>query len=251
MGNITQAEIVQGLVAGGLPVGSQVLVHSSLSSFGHVEGGADAIIDALLEAVGVGGTVLVPTLTGNEALSPENPPVFDPLNSACWTGTIPESFRKRSNAIRSLHPTHSVAAIGADAQALIKDHWYSITPCDAHSPYGKLARRPDGYILLIGVDYESCTMFHHVEELVGVEYHMQPGFAKAKIIIDGQAIERHYMLHRYRQTRNFNIMESVFIERSIQTSFTIGNATLRMIQASKMVELTAQSLTADPHILCE
>jgi aminoglycoside 3-N-acetyltransferase len=251
MGNITQADIVKGLSGGGLPSGAQVLVHSSLSSFGHVEGGTNAVIDALLEAVGVDGTVLVPTLTGSEALSPDNPPVFDPANTACWTGKIPETFRKRSNAVRSLHPTHSVAAIGANAQALTKDHGYSITPCDSYSPYGKLAQRADGYILLIGVDYESCTMFHHVEELVGADYHMQPGFAKAKIVIDGQSTERHYMLHKYGPARNFNIMEPVLIERGVQKTFTIGDATLRLIQAPKLVELSIQSLTADPRILCE
>ena len=59
MGSVSQSEIVEGLKAGGLVAGCPVLVHSSLSSFGHVEGGADAVIDALLEAVG--GTVLVPT----------------------------------------------------------------------------------------------------------------------------------------------------------------------------------------------
>lgn len=251
MANITQADIIQSFKAGGLPVGSQVLVHSSLSSFGYVEGGADAVIDALLETVGADGTVLVPTLTGSAALSPDNPPVFDPVNTACWTGKIPETFRRRSNAVRSLHPTHSVAAIGANARALTKDHWYSITPCDAYSPYGKLAQRPDGYILLIGVDYESCTMFHHVEELVGVDYHMQAGFAKSKIIVDGQPVERHYMLHKYGPARNFNIMEPVLIERGVQKTLTIGDATLRLIQASKLVELAVQCLTADPHILCE
>ena len=159
MGSMTSSAIVEGLKAGGLIVGCQILVHSSLSSFGHVEGGTDAVIDALLAAVGIEGTVLVPTLTGSEKLSPDNPPVFDPVNSACWTGKIPETFRKRSNAMRSLHPTHSVAAIGADAHELIKDHWYSVTPCDESSPYGKLAQRPNGYILLIGVDHESSTMF--------------------------------------------------------------------------------------------
>ena len=62
------------------------------------------MIDALLEAVGPGGTVLVPTLTGNETLSPAHPPVFDPTRTPCWTGAIPEAFRKRPAAVRSQHP---------------------------------------------------------------------------------------------------------------------------------------------------
>ena len=249
MGNITSGDIVKGLQAEGLVPGCKLLVHSSLSSFGYVEGGVDAVIDALLEVVGVAGTILVPTLTGSETLSRNNPPVFDPLNTPCWTGKIPETFRKRPDAIRSIHPTHSVAAIGADAHLLTKDHWFSITPCDQYSPYGKLAQQPESAILLIGTDHQSSTMFHHVEETVGTDYHMQAGFAKAKLMIEGKEVYRHDMLHQYGTPRNFGIMEDVFVERGIQKTFTIGNATLRLVKALEMVELTARCLTADPRIL--
>ena len=115
MVSVSRSDITSGLKQVGLACGSKVLVHSSLSSFGYVEGGADTVIDALVETVGSGGTVLVPTLTGNETLSAANPPEFDPQHTRCWTGLVPETFRKRPNAVRSIHPTHSVSAIGADA----------------------------------------------------------------------------------------------------------------------------------------
>lgn len=50
----------------GLGPGAVALVHSSLSRLGHVVGGAEAVVDALLEAVSPGGTVLFPTLTGSQ-----------------------------------------------------------------------------------------------------------------------------------------------------------------------------------------
>jgi aminoglycoside 3-N-acetyltransferase len=251
MTSLTKQDIIAGLQALGLGTGHRVLVHSSLSSFGHVERGADTVIDALLETVGSSGTVLVPTLTGSESLSPENPPVFDPVNKPCWTGRIPETFRQRPNAIRSLHPTHSVAAIGADAHALTADHIDSLTPCDHLSPYAKLAQSDNGYILLIGVNHQSNTTMHHVEELVGVAYHMQPGLARARILVDGQEIVRHIMLHAYGSPRNFNIMEPLYLERGIQRSGQIGQATLRLIHARRMVEITAQALRANHRLLLE
>ena len=134
---LTKEDIKRGLKKLGLKKGDLVLVHSSLSSFGYVVGGANTMIDALLETVGHKGTVVVPTLTGSEKLSVNNPPVFDPENTLCWTGKIPETFRKRKEAIRSLHPTHSVAAIGAMAKELLRDHEKSITPCGESSPYRK------------------------------------------------------------------------------------------------------------------
>ena len=72
----------------GLSPGDVVLVHSSLSSLGHVIGGAEGFIEALRMAVAPGGTVLVPTLTGRRDLSPANPPVSDPARTPCWTGLV-------------------------------------------------------------------------------------------------------------------------------------------------------------------
>jgi aminoglycoside 3-N-acetyltransferase len=250
MTTITQHDITHGLRELGLRNGDRALVHSALSSFGHVEGGADAVIDALLETVGPAGTLLVPTLTGSEELSPENPPVFDSAQTPCWTGRIPETSRQRPDAIRSLHPTHSVAAIGADAAMLTRDHLDSITPCDALSPYGKLAQLANGYILLLGVDHESNTTMHHIEELAGVDYHMQPGLAAARIVVDGAETVRHILLHAYGTERHFNIMEPVFVERGIQRNGQIGDATLRLIHAGRMVAATLQAVRANPRILC-
>lgn len=246
---ITKDDICAGLRQMGLRPGFQVLAHSSLSSFGYVEGGAEAAIEALLESISPGGTVLVPTLTGSEALSPANPPVFDPQNTPCWTGLIPETFRHRPDAVRSLHPTHSVAAIGPDAAALTAEHVDSLTPCDELSPYGKLAQSARGYILLIGVDHESNTTFHHIEELAGVSYHMQPGLARARILTPQGETVRHILLHRYGTPRHFGVMEPLFIERGIQVNGAIGEATVRLVNARGMVQATLAAMRANPHIL--
>jgi aminoglycoside 3-N-acetyltransferase len=248
MASISQSDIVYGLRRLGLETGAHALVHSSLSSFGHVRGGADTVIDALLETVGPGGTVLVPTLTGSETLSAENPPFFDPGTTPCWTGRIPECFRQRPQTVRSLHPTHSVAAIGAQARALTEGHEYSVTPCGPDSPYGRLARA-GGVILFLGVTHSCNTTFHHVEEIVGVPYHMQPGLAAAQVVKNGQTHTVHLMLHRYGAERDFERLEPAFRERGIQRDGQIGQAHVRLIDARRMVELTRQALLQDPTVL--
>lgn len=247
---ITRSDIAGGLRALGLREGDRVLVHSALSSFGHVEGGADTVIDAVFDAVGATGTVLVPTLTGSEALSAHNPPVFHVDETASWTGRIPETFRKRPDAIRSLHPTHSVAAIGADADWLTVGHVDSLTPCDELSPYGRLAQIDNGFILLLGVSNQSNTTFHHVEELVGVDYHLQPGLVEARIETEGAILSQHIFIHAYGTPRNFDVMEQPMLERGIEYLGQIGNSRVRLIHAASMVSLTAKALRADRTILC-
>jgi aminoglycoside 3-N-acetyltransferase len=240
--------IVNGLYELGLAQGAIVLVHSSLSSFGHVEGGADTVVAALLDTVGDAGTVLVPTLTGSELLNADNPPVFDPEVTPGWTGCIPETFRQHPRARRSLHPTHSAAAIGLRAEELLDGHEYSMTPCGPDSPYGRLAAG-GGYVLLLGVSHSANTTLHHVEELVGVSYHMQPGLVAARVMADGRPRTVHVMLHRYGPARNFGRMEPVYRERGIQRDGRIGRAHVRLLDARRMVEVTRQALVQDPAIL--
>ena len=181
----------------GIRKGDTLLVHSSLSSFGYVEGGEQTVIEALLASVGISGNVFVPTLTGKPSDGPTNPPVFDVKKSPCWTGRIPSEFMKLSEAKRSLHPTHSLAGIGLLVDYLIKGHEDSLTPCGKDSPYIKIAEI-GGYILLLGVAMDSNTTIHSAEELANVPYHLQKEKTECTIIdYDGDILKRRLYLHHW------------------------------------------------------
>jgi len=147
--------------------GCVVLVHSSLSSIGYVKGGADAVIEALLETVGEKGTVVVPTFPfrGLMADYVKNSPAFDVKKTPSKMGIITERFRQRPKSMRSCHPTHSMAAIGAHASFLLGGHENSLYPFDRASPFWKLIKIK-GYVLLLGVDYESMTVLRTFECIV-------------------------------------------------------------------------------------
>lgn len=246
---ITRQEIVQDLRNLGLRPGMTVLVHSSLSSLGWVEGGAETVIEALLEAVSPGGTVLAPTLTGTERDSPEEPPVFDPASSACWTGRIPETFRVRPEARRSRHPTHSVSGIGPGTASLIEGHEYADTPCAEGTPYMRLAQT-GGKILLLGVTHESNTCLHMVEEVAGAPYHMQPEPAPARVARDdGSWEEIPTRLHLWRWDRNFPKVDPLLTGRGAQTSGWVGQADSRLIDVGAMTEVLLPILERDPLFL--
>jgi aminoglycoside 3-N-acetyltransferase len=250
MANIIKQEIKKDLTKLGLKEGSAVLTHSSLKSFGWVEGGADAVIDALIETVGASGTVLVPTLTGSVQLSAANPPVFDVLNTPCWTGTVPETFRKRKNAVRSLGATHSVAAIGKQAEFLTEGHQFCNTPCGKGSPYEKLCTIDNGYILMAGIGLSCVTAFHCAEEIAGVTYLMQPEPVNA-VVIDarGNKIAVRTRIHGYGIPMDFPRAEPLLLEAGIIKIGTSGYSTLRLIKAKEMMEFILARIKENPFFL--
>jgi len=247
---VIREDIIAGLRAIGLPAGTKALVHSSLSSFGQVTGGAETVVEAMLQAVGPEGTVVVPTFTGSEALSPANPPYFDVRSTPSWTGRIPETFRLRPDARRSLDPTHSVAAIGRERDALLRDHELSPTPCGVETPFGRLAASDDGYVVFLGVGLQCNTTFHHLEEVAGLPYHLQSDPTLATVVdYDGRSRQVRVWLHAYGTRRNFNRPEPYFLAKGIERVGRIGNCTVRLLRAKPMAEYVLKRLRTDPAYL--
>lgn len=145
----TKETIVAGIRDLGLKSGDLVLLHSALSSLGDVDGGADTVIDAFIDTLGVNGTLVVPT--------------FGKL------GIITETLRKREKSVESVHPYASVAAIGKDAETICRDHWRAETAHGDNTPYSKIADL-DGYVCLLGVDQDRNTTLHTVEALLKLPY---------------------------------------------------------------------------------
>lgn len=247
---VRKEDIIKRIKEQGIKIGDVMLVHSSLKSFGYVDGGADTVINALLESVGEEGTVIVPTITAKSTDSPENPPIFDVDNTPCWTGRIPETFRKRLGAKRSLHPTHSAAAIGLLRDMIIEGHQDSKSPCDKNSPYYKNAIK-GGYIMLIGVDQNSNTSIHSCEEIAGVPYHLQEKFTETYINgYNGEKILVRNRLHNWNKPpTDFNKIEPLLLEKGIMRIFKVGNSTIRLIKASQMFDLLIDILTQNPFFL--
>jgi len=175
---LTRELVVRDLRRLGVPVNATLIVHSSLRSLGWVCGGAETVIQALLDVLGPDGTLVVPTHTANNrdpsrwtdppvpeawwAVIRENMPGFDPSSTPSFgVGVIPEQVRTWPGAVRSAHPQTSFAAVGPRAEWIVERHHLDSQLGEA-SPLARLEQ--DGaWVLLLGVGFDRCTAFHLAE----------------------------------------------------------------------------------------
>jgi aminoglycoside 3-N-acetyltransferase len=151
----------------GVKSGDVLLVHSAFDRFEGFTGKATEVIHALQEAVGPGGTILMPTLPfGGMAVDyVSKGRVFDVLRTPSSMGLLTELFRRSAGVVRSVHPTHPVAAWGAVARAIVAGHHLAQTPCGVGTPFARLLDYK-GKILFLGTGIEAMTFFHTIEEIL-------------------------------------------------------------------------------------
>ncbi len=175
---VTAATLLADLRALGVTEGAVVLAHVAMSELGWVVGGAQAVVEALLAAVGATGTLVVPTQSAHlsDPARWEAPPVppswvepirraqplFHPaLTPTRGMGQVADCLRRHPDAVRSHHPTVSFAACGPLASGLMAAH--PLSPgLGEGSPLSRLYDA-DALVLLLGVDHRRDTSLHLAE----------------------------------------------------------------------------------------
>lgn len=162
----------------GVREGSVLLVHSSMRALGQVCGDTVAVVEALRDAVGAAGTLVVPTHTpaNSDPAGWQHPPVpprwwpvireesppFDPaITPSRWMGALAEQVRTWPGARRSDHPQVSFAALGPAAETVTAGHALD-EMLGERSPLARIYEL-DGDVLLLGVDHGSNTSLHLAE----------------------------------------------------------------------------------------
>lgn len=245
---VTRQDIVVGLRELGVEAGDSIMVHSSLKSFGLVDGGPDAVVDALLDAVGPGGLAIAPALTATFVDSRDTGGlVFDPATTPSRVGIVTETFRRRPEARRSTHPTHSIAAIGPRAEELVATREEGST-FDIEGPYRRLIDW-GAKIVFLGV-YPVCnTTLHVIEDWLDMPYMTTES---VHVMMNGEPAVRTVTRSPWGCRgfyRRSGLIHGIFEQKGLYRRAQVGPAELIGLTARETIDVTAQAEIDHPGVL--
>ena len=220
--------LVSQLRALGVQPGGLLLVHTALSKVGT---SPHSIIDALLTALGAGGTLVMPSMADDD----DTP--FDPGTMPCRAvGLVADTFWRMPGVLRSDNP-HAFAAHGPLASRITQPHPIDV-PHGVDSPPGRVFEL-NGSILLLGVGHDCSTTMHVAEAIAGVRYR-QPKYAT--VLEDGKPKR-----YEYGETdhccENFNLLDEWLGQR--QQRGRVGHADARLFRSRDAVTAALERLRKD------
>ena len=238
MNKFTKADIISQLDALHTPKGVPVLLHSSLRAIGPVEGGAEALLDILVEYfTRDGGLFCVPTHTWHNL---DKEITLDITSDDNCLGAFSGVAIRDPRGIRSENPCHSMVVFGDHAKDFVQDELNVPTPTAPSSCYGKLFDM-GGYVLLAGVAHNKNTFLHTVDEMLNIPNRMDnKSVPMAVRKEDGQIVKRELRIFYTDYTEDisyrFTKYETAFRYHRCITDGFLGNAPAQLCSARKMKE---------------
>jgi len=213
----------------GVQPGGVLLVHTSFRATGPIEGGPTGLIEALRQALGPDGTLVMPSMT-----YADNVP-FDPTATPCTEemGVLADAFWRTPGVLRS--PSHhAFAAIGPHAATITQPHSHDI-PHGPDSPVGRV-HDLGGQVLLIGVGHDSNTTIHLAEAIAAVRYRIP----KSLTILEDGALKTIDYGETDHCCQNFSLLDDWLDDK--QRTGTVGHATARLARSRDIVEAAVTHL---------
>ncbi|MCG8608658.1 AAC(3) family N-acetyltransferase [bacterium] len=185
---VTFYDIRKSLVGVGIEPGDIVYVAAFMAILGNASSIVDETIDALVDAVGPDGTIVMPTFNFGFCRGE----TFDRETTKSTCGVLTEAFRQRPEAKRTVYPPyHSVAAIGRHADEISRIR--STTSFGKDSVFHWLFQKQAKHVLLGCSHAEGVTHLHWLEEMFEVPYRFWKSF-HGQIRVDGEIQQGTYLM---------------------------------------------------------
>jgi aminoglycoside 3-N-acetyltransferase len=239
----TQEMLIEQLKAMGIKPGDGIVVHSSYSTIGKVVGGPDAVIDALLEAVGPEGHLMFPAFAFHIDLGP-----YDPATAPTSMGILCEIARKRTGFYRSDFPYNSVTVSGPQALQIAEDH-VSRGHCRPGDPFDRFAML-GGYVMLLGVQFRNNTTVHLGECYADLPNRRMSMTGPYITMVYADGHQRSFNVSGDTQcSEGFGAVEGIMRERNHIVDGHLGIANVRLMKGKDVIYDTFDLLKRAPWAL--
>lgn len=235
--------IVSKLKTLGVSQGDTLEVHSSLSSFGYVKGGASTVIEAILESVGSEGTVIMPAFLLSHHLPISDIDQKYEINlklkiltshqEPSGMGIIADQFKNRRD-VSITDGLFALAIWGAKTNSFKDADYKSIVDNGCKS-------------LLLGVSYNRCSPLH-LSENVLLPQRLRDYFKKPESIAQHYSAE-YYIGYRDSLEEPFIKAGNIAEQKNYVKSISIGNATCRLFNPTDIISILRNLRKTKPYWL--
>jgi aminoglycoside 3-N-acetyltransferase len=234
----------------GIEPGDNVILHSSYKCVAPVEKGPSGVVQAMLDAIGPAGNLMVPTFS--YCLPMWNMEPFDITNTRSKTGAITEAVRLHPQALRSFHPTHSTAVIGPDAETITRNHMHA-SAIGLDSPFGKMHARK-AKILMLGTHQDTNSSLHYCEvksELgyIDVPFTENQPYELAWFFNEVGQIEYTQVFEVPGCSRGFRAIEDPLRARGVLRDLQVFSAQSQLLRLDELVQAADEILRENPTLL--
>lgn len=231
-----KSTLIKDIETAGIRKNGTLLIHSSMKAIGEVDGGAETVLDAFSEYMS-DGLLIFPTHSWDEGHLKND--FYDYKTEPSCVGILTNLFMKRQGAMRSLHPTHSVTAMGKRAREYIGRDNNVTTPCPRTGCFGGLYDE-NAQLLFLGASLKTNTYIHSLEEQLEIPNRLADKPRKLKILQENGSVNEIDYYGHYSTlgdvSKNYDKLLKPMLKMGIAKKVKIGDAISYLVEVVPMTD---------------
>jgi aminoglycoside N3'-acetyltransferase len=241
----TRAAIADDIRRLGVAEGDVVLVRAALGAVGRVSGGAKAVVDGLLDAVGPAGTIVSLAFTETAFIRKPDPAKPFTENSPTYAGALPKAMLAHEGRFRSQHPSCSFVAIGARAREIVDGHG---PEAGAYEPVRTMMAMGSKGILIGCVDASPGFTTAHLAEadLRLFRRVIFPWLNKVYYVDQDQSVKLFTRMDHGLCSQGFRNFYSHYVRKGLLRSGLVGDAYSIAVPLTEAYQIERALLSENP-----